>query len=235
MRNKITNIGELISCNIVRRLNRFTVLINIEGREEAAWLTNTGRLKEIIYEGNTAVCIKLSSPKKLKFVLVGTKVDENKFTLIDTRLQMKCFEIAQEKKMIDWLQDYKLKKRNIKLGKSLIDYYFTDNSKEFFIEVKSAVLFDGYHAMYPDCPSIRGRRHVEDLIEVKKKGKNAGLVFIAAHPFARAFKPFDAGDPILAQLIRKAYKEGVEIHALKMSLLKNGEIILEDPELEIIL
>jgi len=146
---------------------------------------------------------------------------------------MKCFEIAHSKNMISWLKGYYLKKRNVKLGDSLIDYLFENKNEKFFIEVKSAVLFDGFHAMYPDCPSLRGRRHVISLIEARKKGFRTGIVFIAAHPMAEVFKPYDEGDPILSDLIRKAYKNGVEIYAIKFSLWKDGNILLENENLKI--
>jgi sugar fermentation stimulation protein A len=229
----ITNLGYLEYCTIIKRLNRFTVLTKIGEKEEKVWLTNTGRLNEIVFENNIGLCLKIEKPKKLRYVLVGTKVTDDEFCLIDTRLQMECFEIAHQKNLIAWLKDFKLIKRNIRVNNSLIDYLFKKDNDELYLEVKSAVFFDGYYAMYPDCPSLRGRKHVEELISLNEKGKSTMLVFIAAHPLAKAFKPNHVADPILGKLIKEAYSKGVEVHSIKMSLKPNGDVILKDTDLPI--
>lgn len=228
--NLITNIGEPINCTIIRRKNRFTVEIKLGEERELALLTNTGRLKDLIYEGNEALCLRIEHAKKLRYLLLGTKANEE-YSLIDTRLQMKCFEIAQQKGMLSWIKEAKILKRNVKVYDSLLDYLLELNGEKIYLEIKSAVLFDGYYAMYPDCPSLRGRRHVEDLIRIKDKGGRAMLIFIAAHPLAKAFKPSFEGDPILSEKISEAYSKGVEIHAIKLSLKRNGDVILLDEDL----
>ncbi len=48
------------------------------------------------------------------------------------------------------------------------------------MEVKSAVLREGNYAMFPDCPSLRGQRHVKDLIDWAQKGGDAFVLFMAA-------------------------------------------------------
>jgi len=232
----ISNLGSLEYCSIIKRinrLNRFTVLTKIREKEEKVWLTNTGRLNEIVFENNIGLCLKIEKPKKLRYVLVGTKVTDDEFCLIDTKLQMECFEIAHQKNLIGWLKDFKLIKRNIRVNNSLIDYLFKKNDDELYLEVKSAVFFDGYYAMYPDCPSLRGRRHVEELISLNEKGKRTMLVFITAHPLAKAFKPNYNTDPVLARLIKQAYTKGVEVHSIKMSLKRNGDVILKDIDLPV--
>lgn len=228
----ITNIGELKACKIIERINRFTVKVAFENNIEKALLTNTGRLKDIIFEGNEALCLEIEKPKKLRYVLVGTKAN-GEYTLIDTRLQMKCFEIAVEKGMVDWLKGASLHKRNIRVRNSFLDYLFKKGDEEIFIEVKSAVLFNSYFAMYPDCPSLRGRRHVEELIELTSRGKRAMLVFIAAHPLAKAFKPNEEGDEILSKEIKEAREKGVELHAIQMTLKENGDVFLINSDLPI--
>jgi sugar fermentation stimulation protein len=231
---KVFRFDKIKLCSIKERVNRFTVKIKIDEKEDYALLTNTGRLKDIIFEGNKAMCIERNNIKKLKYTLIGTYVNEEYYTLIDTRFQMQIFEILQDKGMIEWLKKAKLVKRNVKVFNSLIDYLFKENDKDIFLEIKSAVLFDGYYSMYPDCPSLRGRKHVEDIIKLSKMGIRSIICFIAAHPNAKAFKPSKEGDEVLSRLIEEANKKyNVEIHAVKFFLDKSGTVIFETDDLPV--
>lgn len=68
---------------------------------------------------------------------------------------MKAFEEAVKKKVIPWLVNCKIIKRNTRLGSSLIDYLFKCTKELLYLEVKSAVLRgDEIYAMYPDLEVI---------------------------------------------------------------------------------
>jgi DNA-binding sugar fermentation-stimulating protein len=104
---------------------------------------------------------------KLKFRLSMIKESKNIYSIIDTSLQMKCFEIALEKGYISWLKGAKILKRNHRINISLIDYLIERKNKKYLIEVKSAVMRYKNFAMYPDCPSIRGQKHIKELIDIQ--------------------------------------------------------------------
>ncbi len=70
--------------------------------------------------------------------------------------------------------------------------------------------------MYPDCPSARGRRHIRGLTEHARTGGNAIILFIAALPGVKAFKPYRAGDPELYELLLEAEELGVVVKALNI-------------------
>jgi sugar fermentation stimulation protein A len=105
---------------------------------------------------------------------------KNIYSIIDTQLQMKCFEIALEKGYISWLfcpkslcqvrncpHRAKILKRNFRINHSLIDYLIQHKNKKYLLEIKSAVMKYKNFAMYPDCPSIRGQKHIKDLIDIQ--------------------------------------------------------------------
>ncbi|MFQ6135106.1 MAG: DNA/RNA nuclease SfsA, partial [Nitrososphaerales archaeon] len=102
-----------------------------------------------------------------------------------------------------------------------------------FLETKSAVHFTGYYTMYPDCPSERGRRHIHALRELRSRGYRSILTFIAAHPSAEAFTPDVESDLELASELFHASEEGVEVHAVKLSLLDEGSVVLMNPQLPV--
>ncbi|RLE49786.1 MAG: hypothetical protein DRJ31_03650 [Candidatus Methanomethylicota archaeon] len=77
-----------------------------------------------------------------------------------------------------------------------IDYYTKRGYEEGFVKLKSAVKFYEGYAMYPDCPTKHGRKYLEALCELKKRGFRSLVVFVAAHPLAKRFKLDKASDPM---------------------------------------
>ena len=225
----------VVPCIFLKRLNRFVALVEVEGEERKALVTNTGRLEEFMVPGRKAFC----APKiggKTDFVLVAFEDLGGKGAVIDTRTQAKAFERALELGLIPWLRECRIKRKEITVGKSRLDYLFECPEGEVYAEMKSAVLRGGEkgeYAMYPDCPSLRGRKHIRELIELVGAGKRAMIFFIGAMPGVEKFRPYERGDPEIARLLREAEKAGVELHALGISLLPDGRIVLERPSLGI--
>ncbi|WP_297508272.1 DNA/RNA nuclease SfsA [Thermococcus sp.] len=224
-----------VPCTFIERLNRFVALVDVNGETRKALVTNTGRLEEFMIPGRKAFCLPKTSGKT-DFVLVAFEDLEGKGAVIDTRTQAKAFERAVELGLVPWLKDCRIKRKEVKVGSSRLDYLFDCPGGETYAEMKSAVLRGGKrgeYAMYPDCPSTRGQKHIRELIELKKAGKGAMIFFIGAMPGVEKFRPYERGDPEIARLLREAEKAGVEIHALSISLLPGKGVILERPELEI--
>ena len=225
----------VVPCVFLERLNRFVALVKVNGETRKALVTNTGRLEEFMIPGKRAFCF----PKrggKTDFVLLAFEDLGGKGAVIDTRTQAKAFERAVELNLIPWLRDCSIKRKEVRVGKSRLDYLFECPEGEIYAEMKSAVLRGGErgeYAMYPDCPSVRGQKHVRELIGLAKAGKNAMIFFIGAMPGVEKFKPYVKGDPEIAKLLREANKAGVEIRALSLSLLPTGEVILERPVLRV--
>ncbi len=231
---KLVKVDGLVRCVVRRRLNRFTVQVEIKGELYKAHITNTGRLQEFIKSGNRGVLVPINGAKLL-YRLIGVK-KRNYYALIDTRLQNSAFEIMIDKGLIPWLRGFKLVKRNPRVGDSLLDFMLVDeNGEKVFIETKSAVLEgNNGEAMYPDCPTERGRRHILRIIEMRKKGINAMIVFISGLRDALCFKPYDKGDPMIPELLRELYiLDSSSIRAISIYLSLDGWIRLKNPNLGI--
>ena len=225
----------VVPCTFIERLNRFVALVEVDGENRKALVTNTGRLEEFMIPGRRAFC----TPKtggKTDFVLVAFEDLNGRGAVIDTRTQAKAFERAVELNLMPWLRDCRIKRKEVAIGKSRLDYLFECPDGEVYAEMKSAVLRGGErgeYAMYPDCPSTRGQKHIRELIELKKAGKRAMIFFIGAMPGVERFKPYERGDPEIARLLAEAKRTGVEVNALSISLLPGGEVVLERPSLEV--
>jgi sugar fermentation stimulation protein A len=228
-------IPDVLCCRIVERVNRFVVRIEIGGKIKRAHINNTGRLQEIIVKNRRGFCFRTPHTKKTGYRLFA--MEEKKLgALIDTQLQMRAFEVACQKKLVPWLKHCDLLRRNAKLKDSLIDYLFRCKGKPVYLEVKSAVLRRGRDAMYPDCPSLRGRRHVNDLIDWARRGGMAFVLFMAALPQAAAFRPNRLADAELSDLLTEAEKSGIGIKAIGLYFDPNDFCLyLYDPDLDVVL
>lgn len=230
---KLFQIEEPQECRIRRRLNRFVVLIDVGADEHRAHITNTGRLSEFMIAGQRAFCFRTYHQGKTDFRLFAIE-EQGLGALIDTWLQMAAFEVALNRGLIPWLSNCSIVKRNAQLGASRIDYLLTDQDEALYLEVKSAVLRQGTYAMYPDCPSERGRKHIRELIRVVRTGVQANVVFMAALPNVAAFKPNRAADPELYDAMKVARITGVDLRALGLFYHPGDAwVYLYDPELPV--
>jgi sugar fermentation stimulation protein A len=228
-------IGDTYTCRILGRLNRFTVLVELPGLRDKAYITNTGRLEEYIVEGRRGYCVAKNTGR-LRHRLVAVE-DEGSAALIDTWLQMKAFEKAVEQGLLPWMRGCRLLRRNPRAGSSILDYLARCSSRRLWIEVKSAAMRgpEGY-AMYPDCPSLRGRRHLAELVRLAARGERAMVVFIAAVPRAIGFKPNSEGDPEIAAMLVRALESGVGARAFSLHYdPRRKAVIMDNPDLPLAL
>jgi len=80
-------------------------------------------------------------------------------------------------------------KREAQHKNSRFDFLLKRGEEEIFLEVKSCTLFGKNVAMFPDAVTARGKRHVEELAEMKDHGKYGAVVFLICWPKANFFMP----------------------------------------------
>ncbi len=233
MEHPLLSLENPIECRIVQRINRFVVEVQIGAGRYRAWINNTGRLLEFLEPGRAAFCLRRQSPGKTTHRLFAIR-DGTLGALIDTQFQMRAFESCVMEDLLPWLPGCQRFKRNVRLGTSLIDYRMECATGQVYVEVKSAALRQGRYASYPDCPSLRGRKHVRELLEHAARGGKAHIVFIAALPGAGGFIPNPSADAPLSALLAAASRSGVDIRSIGMYYHhRKCSIDLFDPDLPI--
>ena len=233
MEQPLLRLENPIACRIVQRINRFVVEVQIGVCRYRAWINNTGRLLEFLEPGRAAFCLQRESPGKTTHRLFAIR-DGALAALIDTQLQMRAFESCLTHDLLPWLPGCKRFRRNARLGVSLIDYWMHCATGQVYLEVKSAALRLGPYASYPDCPSLRGRKHVQELLDHAARGGKAYIVFIAALPGAAGFMPNPSADPSLSALLAAASRSGVDIRSIGLYYHPHHcSIDLFDPDLPV--
>ena len=99
---------------------------------------------------------------------------------------------------------------------SRIDFLLTDKSKvDCYVEVKSCTLLDEKFGegkgFFPDAVSLRGQKHLRELIEMKRQGYRSVLVFAVLHDGIKLVQAAGHIDEKYAQLFELAKQSGVEV------------------------
>jgi sugar fermentation stimulation protein A len=184
------------------RLNRFVGEISYRGTTETAHIHDPGRLTELLIKG--AKILFTNSRGKLKYYIKAVKI-EDEWVLIDSalhsRIAMEIFRYIPE------LSRYKNIKKEVKLGKSRIDFTLDDIP----LEVKGCTLVRDGLALFPDAPTERGLRHVEEII------KHKGIILFLIFRKANEFCPNWETDQKFSQKLSEARQMKVPILAARIS------------------
>ena len=85
-------------------------------------------------------------------------------------------------------------------------------------EVKGVTLEEGGTARFPDAPTLRGVKHLEELTQARQAGYEAGVCFIVQMEGMSHVEPNDLTHPQFGQALRRAAGMGVEVLALGCSV-----------------
>ena len=209
------------------RPNRFIAHVEIAGREEIVHVKNTGRCKELLLPGTTVYVQHFPEGKrKTKYDLIAV---EKQNLLINMDSQ------APNKVVQEWLVEQEpfgkitYLKPECKHGDSRFDFYLETEAKKMFIEVKGVTLEEKGVVMFPDAPTERGVKHVQELCHCLEQGYEAAIVFVVQMSGMRYFTPNRRTHAAFAEALERAEACGVRMLALSCevtpeSLAINGEI-----------
>lgn len=194
------------------RPNRFIAMVEIDGKEEKAHVKNTGRCRELLIPGTKVFLQEHDNPnRKTKYSLIGVKKGE---VLVNMDSQ------APNKVVGEWLSEggiYKnltFLKAEQTYGTSRFDFYIEGDGKKAFVEVKGVTLEEDHVARFPDAPTERGIKHMEELIRCLEEGYEAYIVFVIQMKGVIRFEPNERTHPVFGEILRKAEKAGVHVLAM---------------------
>jgi len=208
----------------IERPNRYLSKVEVDGRIETVHVHDPGRLKELLYEGNEVLVRYCPSPtRKTSWDMIAAK-KEDEYVLVHSGIHRYISTAILENPELNPFGPMSDLKAEVKVGQSRIDYYgVIIGEAPIWIEVKGCSLSIDGTAMFPDAPTVRGARHLEELISLKQQGKRAGVLILVLSE-ATQFSPKWDTDPVFADIFYKALEVGVEIHPVRVSLLPSGEM-----------
>lgn len=225
---------EIVKAKFVKRPNRFNAIVKLNGEEIIVHVPNTGRCGELLIEGVTVLLRKEdNSTRKTAYDLVALYKGK-KLISIDSQIPNKVVNEALLNKKIDKLKRYKNIMREKTYGNSRFDFKLMDDDENlYYLEVKGVTLEENGYAKFPDAPTDRGTKHLLELIEVKKEGMGAGVLFLLQMDDMKEFAPNEERDPKFANALREAYNNGVDIFVYSCKVFEEGLIL--DKEVKLVL
>lgn len=208
----------IIKGKFISRPNRFIAVVEIDGNEEICHVKNTGRCKELLVYGAEVYLEKSDNNKrKTQYDLVVVKKGN---TLINIDSQ------APNQVFYEWAKEYFGKTAIIcpetKYKNSRFDCYIETKDSKIFAEVKGVTLEKNGIARFPDAPTERGIKHIEELCEAVLEGYTSYIFFIVQMKGIKHFEPNTQTHPQFEKALEKAYKCGVKIMCLDCVVTKNS-------------
>jgi sugar fermentation stimulation protein A len=132
---------------------------------------------------------------------------------------------ALEAGLIPELRNYSSIRREIKYGEnSRIDFLLEDPARRpCYLEVKNVHLMrkPGL-AEFPDCVTLRGAKHLRELMAMRASGAHTVLLFVIQIPSADRFAVARDIDPAYAAAFDQARAGGVEMLAWRCNVSLDG-------------
>lgn len=172
-------------------------------------------MKTCIEEGAPVYLSPATDPKRKTQFTWEMIFINNAWIGINTMVPNKLAYDAIKNGEIKKLKGYTTVKREVKFGDSRFDIYCENDTEKCFVEVKNVTMKVGNYALFPDAVTTRGKKHLETLIEVKKQGIRAVMLYVIQRMDVDAFGPAEGIDPEYAKSLRKAIRNGVEVIAVQ--------------------
>ena len=202
----------LIHGTLIKRYKRFLTDVALDnGVEVVAHCTNSGSMKSCLENGAEVFLTFSGDPKrKTRYTWEMIKINGD-WVGINTGHPNKLAFDAISQNQIPGLPGYTFVKREVKFEDSRFDIYAENDSEKCFVEVKNVTLKEGKYALFPDAITTRGQKHLRTLINAKKSGMRAVMLFIVQRSDVEIFSPAEEIDPAYAQALRDAVTAGVEV------------------------
>lgn len=204
--------NKIVKAKFLDRPNRFIAHVELDGQIETVHVKNTGRCKELLLPGADVILEVCSNPsRKTKYDLICVN-KQGRWINMDSQIPNKAAK--------EWIEKGNLFSENVtvysekKYGNSRFDLYVESEQRKAFIEVKGVTLENDNIARFPDAPTERGVKHVEELIECMKDGYEAYLLFVIQMMGIRRFEPNWITHAKFGKALQKAQLAGVKILAM---------------------
>ena len=226
----------MVPGTFLERPNRFIAYVEIEGRKETVHVKNTGRCAELLQTGVRVYLQESENPgRKTKWDLIAVEKG-SRMVNMDSQIPNKVVK--------EWLEAGHLFENITRIqpeftyGNSRFDLYVEADGKQIFIEVKGVTLEQDGVVRFPDAPSDRAVKHVEELKAAVKEGYEAYVFFVIQMKDVRYFTPNMDTHPAFGEALRDAARAGVhvlaydcEVSSDRIAIADIVPVVLEDPAL----
>lgn len=232
------NYPHIVRGSFLNRPNRFIAYVQIltgeaTGKTVVCHVKNTGRCKELLLPGVTVLLQYHPEAsvlgRKTEYSLIGVYKERKEDTLL-INMDSQAPNLAAYEWILSSPSVCEVK-REVTYGQSRFDLSFLSIKKDeygnvthtpAFMEVKGVTLEEHNHALFPDAPTTRGVKHIQELIHAKKDGYEAYLLFVIQMKGMAGFSPNEKTHPEFKEALKKALAAGVHILAYDCQVTENS-------------
>lgn len=212
---------KIIAAEFIERPNRFVAYVNLCGKRTKVHVKNTGRCRELLKDHARVYLEKNESETRATAYDLVAVEKAGRLVNMDST--------APNKAAGEWLRagglygDVSLVKPERTFGNSRFDFYVESASGDkAFIEVKGVTLEQDGVAAFPDAPSERALKHVEELIEARRQGYETYLLFVVQMKGVSFVKPNMDTQPAFGEALKRARRAGVRLLAYDCLVREDG-------------
>lgn len=209
--------GELGEGVFLERPNRFIIRLEIDGQPVKAHCPTSGRIGELTVPGTPMLARKRpdARPDQATQWSVIAGRHNGTWVVIDTQMVNRLVAHGLEAGRLEAVfGPIEAVQREPASQGGRFDFRLATPTGPVMVEAKSVTLLDEEDertGRFPDAPTTRGRRHVEELTELARQGHRAAVLFVAMRDDVKQIAPNRATDPALAKALATAQAAGVDV------------------------
>jgi sugar fermentation stimulation protein A len=210
---------QLVEGRLIRRYKRFLADVQLAEGVVTAACPNTGSLMGCCEAGSRVWLSESDSPSR-KYRHTWEIVEVGRVMVgINTGLPNALVAEAIAGGVIPELSGYPSVRREVAFGeeRSRVDLLLEGPGREpCYVEVKNvtAAASKGV-ALFPDCVSARGSKHLRELARLKRQGMRPVQVYCVQRGDVNEVRPADGIDHEYGRTLREAIAAGVEVLAYR--------------------
>ncbi len=221
---------KVVKGKFIERPNRFIAKVDINGQTETVHVKNTGRCKELLIPECTVYLSESgNTARKTKYDLIAVeKLRKNSSPLlINMDSQAPNHAVEEWLKKGNLFSTHANIKREVRYENSRFDFFISDGERKAFLEVKGVTLEENDIALFPDAPTERGIKHINELIKCIADGYEAYVLFVIQMKEIIGFSPNYKAHAEFGKVLREAQKSGVNIIAVDCKIT-SGSIGIDE-------
>lgn len=209
---------------LLKRYKRFLADVRLrDSSQVTVHCPNSGSMLSCSRPGSAVYISRSASPhRKYPFTLEMIREDST-WIGVNTSLTNHLVVEGIENGDIAELRDPDSIRREVKVSaESRLDVLLTKGTRDIFVEIKSCTLAVDSCAMFPDAVTTRGTRHLRELADLVKQGREGILFFLVQRLDADFFRPAAHIDPLYARTLAEVHSQGVRILVYQAEVLPEG-------------
>lgn len=219
----------IVEGRFVSRPNRFVANVAVDGTTQVCHVKNTGRCRELLTEGAQVWLEKAepSTKRKTLYDLVAVRKGDRLINMDSAAPNAAAGEF------LPTVFPNSTIRAEYSYGNSRFDFYIESGKRKILVEVKGVTLEDDGIVMFPDAPTERGVKHINELARCLDEGFETYLLFVIQMEDVRYFKPNDVTHPEFGQALRRAAERGVGLMAYDCKVTPDSMTIRNKVEIRL--